>query len=92
VKRVPDEEGVVLMIVENGQERTHWFADLAELIPVQSDMERFFLRAGWSLIEFWPERRGYRDRRRAPRLSERRRWWTDARDLVAKNLSDRRPW
>jgi hypothetical protein len=89
VRRLPTDDGVLLVIVENGEARTHRFPDLAALVPVQSDMERFFLRAGWSLVEFWPEKRGYRDRRRTPRLSERRRWWTDARNVVTRTLSSR---
>jgi hypothetical protein len=91
IRRVPLEDAVLLIVIENGQQRTYRFSDLASLIPVQSDMERFLLRAGWTLLEFWPERRGYRDRRRTPRLSERRRWWTDARDVVARKLASRQP-
>jgi hypothetical protein len=89
IRRVPVGDGVALVIVENGQEKTYRFADLPSLVRIQHDMERFYLKAGWSLVEFWPERRGYRDRRRMPRLSERRRWWTDARNVAARNLSSR---
>lgn len=89
IRRVPADDEVLLVIVENGESRTYRFADLSALIGIQSDMERFFLKAGWSLVEFWPEKRGYRDRRSMPRLSERRRWWTDARDVVTRNLSSR---
>ena len=35
------------------------------------------LKTGWSFNEFLPDRRSVADRRTWPRLTERRRWWTD---------------
>ena len=56
------------------------FDDETRLQSFQADMEAFLLRTGWSLSNYSPERRGYRDRRSFPRLRERRRWWTDANE------------
>lgn len=71
----------VLVIVTPGEEREHRFADLSTLISFQADMETFLLKTGWTLLRFSPERRGGRDRRRFPRLDERRRWWTDSLEM-----------
>jgi hypothetical protein len=54
------------------------FADVSTLRIFQSDMEAFLRRTGWTLLKYSPERRRRDvDRRRFPRLQERRRWWTD---------------
>jgi hypothetical protein len=71
-------DGVHLLVVVNGQTpRVYSFPDLPALTTFQADMEHVLVWTGWSLAEFWPERRTGRDRRRWPRLEERRRWWTD---------------
>jgi hypothetical protein len=59
------------------------FESETRLRAFQADMEAFLLRTGWTLVNFSPERREYRDRRSFPRIRERRRWWTDA-DECAK--------
>ena len=52
------------------------FADVSALCVFQIDMEAFLIKTGWSQLNYFPERRGReRDRRRSPRLAERRRWW-----------------
>ena len=56
------------------------FEDEARLQAFQADMEAFQLRTGWTLLNYSPDRRRYRDRRGFPRLTERRRWWTDANE------------
>ena len=77
VEREPCEDGVLLLVSGNGDPRSYFFSDLTTLVPFQSDMEQFLLKTGWSLLAFSPERRTGRDRRSFPRMSERRRWWTD---------------
>jgi hypothetical protein len=73
--------GELLVVVENGKPRSFVFEDLDRLVTFQSNMEEFLVRSGWSLLEFSPDRRRGRDRRHFPRLSERRRWWTDGGPL-----------
>jgi hypothetical protein len=71
-----------LVVVTPGEEREYRFADLSTLISFQADMETFLLKTGWTLLKFSPERRAGRDRRRFPRLEERRRWWTDSVEMA----------
>ena len=80
---VRDREGdgpqVGLTVITNGEPRSFAFDDVVAAVRFQSDMELFLLQTGWSFVQFSPEQRTYRDRRTFPRLTERRRWWTDAR-------------
>ncbi len=73
-------ESCVLIVVRARDEMHEYrFADPSSLRVFQADMEAFLLKTGWSLLKYAPERRHRdRDRRRFPRLAERRRWWTDA--------------
>jgi len=74
-----DDDAPVLVITANDDPpRTYAFDSLVALVRFQSDMEEFLVTTGWSLLEFFPERRAGRDRRGFPRIDERRRWWTDA--------------
>jgi hypothetical protein len=78
VSRRDTDEGAVLMITEStGGSRSYKFQNHAALLRCQADMEKFLLRTGWTFFGFSPERRTGRERRRFPRLLERRRWWTD---------------
>jgi len=70
---------VGLTVITNGEPRSFAFDDVVAAVRFQSDMELFLLQTGWSFVQFSPEQRTYRDRRTFPRLTERRRWWTDAR-------------
>jgi hypothetical protein len=74
-------ESCVLIVVRGrDQMREYRFPDLPRLRVFQNDMEAFLQKTGWTLLSYSPERRlRDRDRRRFPRLEERRRWWTDAR-------------
>ncbi|HEX3702586.1 MAG TPA: hypothetical protein VHU82_04595 [Vicinamibacterales bacterium] len=69
--------GVNLIVVSGGVSRAFSFADIERLVQFQSDMESLLVRTGWSLSQFAPERRAGGERRHFPRLTERRRWWTD---------------
>jgi len=84
IRRAEATAGVRLEVTVNGSPRSYPFADLAAAIRFQSDMEDFLLKTGWSFVEFAPERRTGRDRRDFPRLSERRRWWTDGMTTLKK--------
>jgi hypothetical protein len=79
LRREETDTGVHLVVVENGTTRSFAFNDIERLIAFQSDMEAFLVRTGWTFVEFTPDRRSGRDRRRMPRMTERRRWWTDGR-------------
>jgi hypothetical protein len=79
LRREATPTGVNLVVVENGTTRSFGFSDAERLIAFQSDMEAFLIRTGWTFVAFSPDRRTGRDRRRMPRISERRRWWTDSR-------------
>jgi hypothetical protein len=83
LRREETPSGVNLVVVENGTARSFGFSDVERLIAFQSDMEAFLIRTGWTFIAFAPDRRTGRDRRRMPRMTERRRWWTDT---VEKSL------
>jgi hypothetical protein len=79
LRREQTPSGVNLVVVENGTSRSFAFSDVERLVSFQSDMEAFLVRTGWTFIAFTPERRSGRDRREMPRITERRRWWTDGR-------------
>jgi hypothetical protein len=80
IERLGDgDDDLTLVITANDDPpRRYAFPDLVALTRFQADMEEFLVTTGWSLIEFYPERRSGRDRRTFPRIAERRRWWTDA--------------
>jgi len=82
LRREETTAGVLLVVDENGAPRSYAFNDLASLVAFQSDMEAFLVRTGWSLLEFSPDRRTGLDRRHFPRISERRRWWTDGTESI----------
>ena len=71
------DEGLLLVVTDGAAPRSYFFHDLQALTRFQSDMESFLLATGWKFMVFSPDRRSGRDRRQWPRLSERRRWWTD---------------
>jgi hypothetical protein len=99
LRREEATDGLLLVVDENGAPRSYFFNDATSLIAFQSDMEAFLVRTGWSLLEFEPDRRTGLDRRKFPRVQERRRWWTDgllrtqsvARLLESRSKRPRRP-
>jgi hypothetical protein len=59
----------------DGPERTFSFPDIDELTAFQCGLEQHLVATGWSLVEFGPERRSGRDRRRTARGgADRRRY------------------
>jgi hypothetical protein len=73
-----DQQDLTLVITTNDEApRRYGFETLLALMRFQADMEEFLVTTGWSLTDFFPERRSGRDRRTFPRINERRRWWTD---------------
>jgi hypothetical protein len=76
--------GVNLIVTGEGLPRIFAFASLEKLVRFQSDMESLLLRTGWTFRSFAPDRRSNRERRSFPRLTERRRWWTDSAQLVSR--------
>lgn len=77
LRRREAEDGIFLTIVGDGAPRSYRFDEMMALVNFQCDMEALLLKTGWSFIAFSPERRTGRERRTWPRLTERRRWWTD---------------
>jgi len=77
LRREETPTGVNMLVIENGTCRSFSFTDLDRLVAFQSDMEAFLVRTGWTFSSFAPDRRRGRDRRQMPRMTERRRWWTD---------------
>ena len=73
-----DEDLTLVITANDDPPRRYAFENLVALMRFHCDMEEFLVTTGWSLLEFFPDRRSGRDRRTFPRLSERRRWWTDA--------------
>jgi len=82
-----DARATLVVALEADSPRAYAFDDVFALARFQNDMEQFLVATGWSLVEFSPERRVGRDRRNFPRLTERRRWWSDA----IGRLTDRKP-
>jgi hypothetical protein len=77
LQRQETDTGALLMMSGAGAPRSYQFDDVLALVRFQSDMEELLLKTGWSFNEFLPDRRSIADRRTWPRLTERRRWWTD---------------
>jgi hypothetical protein len=93
VQRCEEDDGNPAMVVRHGSAppRHYEFPDVRALMRFQSDMELFLLQTGWAFTEFLPERRTGRDRRGFPRLTERRRWWTDGLKIYRERGSQRGP-
>jgi hypothetical protein len=53
--------------------RHHDFDSVGALLDFQVDYEKHLIAGGWKLVEFSPERRSPRDRRKVPRFGEDRR-------------------
>jgi hypothetical protein len=87
IRRTPVADGHRLAITGDGSPRSFFFGDMAALVAFQSDMEAFLLKTGWSFLKFSPERRTGVDRRGWPRLTERRRWWTDGQGQPPEQAS-----
>jgi hypothetical protein len=83
------ESGVLVVVRGRDQVREYRFSDSSSLRTFQSDMEAFLRKTGWTLLEYSPERRRRdQDRRRFPRLGERRRWLADTKErTVAPSYS-----
>ncbi len=80
IERLGDGGGEMSLVITANADapRRYEFDSVRALTRFQADMEEFLVTTGWALLEFFPERRTGRDRRTFPRLTERRRWWTDA--------------
>ena len=85
LRRQETEEGFLLVVTENGTPRSYFFDEITKLTTFQVDMEAFLIGSGWSFVAFSPERRTGRDRRTFPRISDRRRWWTDGSGSPPEN-------
>lgn len=85
IERVGGEGTAVTLVVTTNQDtpRAYSFPDGRALARFQNDMEQFLVATGWSLQSFSPDRRTGLERREFPRITERRRWWTDAIGRVA---------
>ena len=78
ISRQRSDEAWQLTVQGDGPARVFTFADCAQLVRFQTDMEALLVQTGWSLAAFMPDRRRYTDRRDFPRENnDRRRWWTD---------------
>jgi hypothetical protein len=89
--RRDSEDGLLLVVTGEGSPRSYRFTEMLALVNFQCDMEAMLLKTGWTFVGFSPERRKGRDRRTFPRLTERRRWWTDGQiwRLLARRNSSR---
>ena len=78
IERHRDREGVILRLILNDTAiRTYRCRDLSAALRWQARMERTFLSFDWSFVGHLPERRRLRsERRRLPRPTDRRRFWT----------------
>ena len=79
IERIGESDQDLTLVVTANEDppRRYGFDTLVALMRFQADMEEFLVTTGWSLVEFFPDRRTGRDRRTFPRINERRRWWTD---------------
>lgn len=84
------ESGVLIVVRARDQVHEYRFADVSSLRAFQADMEAFLQKTGWTLLEHSPERRRRdRDRRRIPRLGERRRSCVDTKERTKVTWADR---
>jgi hypothetical protein len=83
-------DGLLLVVTGQDAPRSYFFRDLQALVAFQRDMEAFLIGTGWRFVSFSPDRRSGRDRRRLPRLTERRRWWTDSKNERGRTPQGRR--
>ena len=92
LQRQETDTRALLMMSGAGAPRSYQFEDVIALVRFQSDMEALPLKTGWSFNEFLPDRRSVADRRTWPRLTERRRWWTDGllRQYIPRRSRNRR--
>ncbi len=74
--------GSCVLIVARARDevREYRFADASALRIFQTDMETFLVKTGWTQLKYFPERRRDLDRRRVPRLAERRRRWNGTKE------------
>jgi hypothetical protein len=73
VRRLVDPMSAQLDVTDSESDaRTFTFQSHAALVAFQAGFEHALSRAGWSLAEFQPERRGGVDRRAIPRHPDRR--------------------
>jgi hypothetical protein len=84
-------EDLVMVVTGDGAPRRYSFSESSARKSFQADMEAFLLKTGWTFLECSPERRRGRDRRGFPRLSERRRWWTDSPELWKRLFAGKIP-
>ena len=77
LRRREADDGIFLIIAGDGTSRSYRFDEMMALVNFQCDMEALLLKTGWTFVEFSPERRTGTERRTWPRMTERRRWWTD---------------
>jgi hypothetical protein len=77
VRRHYEGDSMRLTVTRGEEPHSYAFRDAMELINFQSDMEAMLVQTGWTFVAFSPENRVGQDRRAWPRMTERRRWWTD---------------
>jgi hypothetical protein len=85
--RRPDRIWELTLIWTSGEVETEGYADVDALVEEHVKLERELMRAGWTLVEFRPERRKY-DRRRNTVLRsgiDRRRFSRPARLVPQKS-------
>jgi len=94
IRRHNEGDGMRLTVARNDEPHSYTFRDAMELINFQSDMEALLVKTGWTFVSFSPDQRRGRDRRTWPRITERRRWWTDGHwvggGLVSSSASKKR--
>jgi hypothetical protein len=90
IRRRDVPEGVLLVVTGDGAPRSYFFRDLATLVPFQTDMESFLVSTGWTFVAFTPDRRSGRERRTFPRITERRRWWSDGQPKAPAGVTKSR--
>ena len=70
-------EAIVLLVNRStGEHQTFRFDDHVSLVRFQESFTEHLLVAGWHFVEFTPERRAARDRRRMVREGQNRRRFT----------------
>ena len=86
IVRVVDGDRVTVTVTTAGTSRSMQFTSPEAARVFQADMEAFLIKTGWSFVRFSPERRTGADRGSAPRVRDRRRWWTDGMITVKQFL------
>jgi hypothetical protein len=84
LRRRDRDDGADLIVTGSLGVDIHCFGRIQQLLDFEAELEERLTLLGWSLTDYFPERRTGHERRLEPRTPERRR--PAARDIVLRGL------